>query len=130
MSSHSDSSSDEENSIQQDENPCQICLDTGAIKVDTTLFNCNCTFYSHIRCFIKFINSQQRYKTYLDCPICHSKIDLTETPRVLAIVATVFTNQANYEVQQRIRGMNILMFSMGVYLLFWVFILSKQAFGF
>ncbi len=105
---------------------CQICLDPGAQKVDTSLFNCHCTFYSHIRCFMKFINSQQRYKTYIDCPICHTRVDLIESRAIIAVIAQRFTNNANDDVQQRLRSANFLIFAIFVYLVVWFFVILKQ----
>lgn len=118
---------DEEEHMSPVEESCQICLDPQAKKMDTSLFNCSCTFYSHPRCFKKFINSQQRYKTYLDCPICHSRVDLSEAPRVLAIVATVFIDRQNENIQDRIRSINFTLFVMGLYIFFWCFFLVKQS---
>jgi hypothetical protein len=109
---------------------CQICLDPGARKVDTTLFNCNCTFYSHIRCFIKFIDSQQRYKTYLDCPICHSRVNLNESRAIITIIAQQLTNGANEDVQHRLRSINILIVVICVYLFIWLFIIGKKILAF
>ena len=114
----------------EENNDCQICLDPHASKIDTSLFNCHCTFYSHPRCFIKFINSQQRYKTYIDCPICHSRVDLNESSAIVAIIANRFVNDPNVEVQHRLRTVNILICVMSFYLLFWLYIISKQIFGF
>ncbi len=105
---------------------CQICLDPGAHKVDSSLFNCDCTFYSHIRCFIKFINSQQRYKTYIDCPICHTRVDLNDSRAIIAVIAERFTNHTNDDVQQRLRSVNFLIFGISFYLLIWLFIILKQ----
>lgn len=112
------------------EENCQICLDPRAKKMDTSLFNCSCTFYSHPRCFIKFINSQQRYKTYLDCPICHTRVDLDETPRALAIVAAVFIDRPNQNLQHQIRSINFLLFAMAIYVIVWCFLLLKQSISF
>ena len=70
-----------ENNTQPD---CQICLEANAQKIDTSLFNCHCTFYAHLRCFAKFINSQQRLKTYIDCPICHNRVNLLESTAIIA----------------------------------------------
>ena len=117
-------------SSQEEINNCQICLESNADKIDTSLFNCHCTFYSHPRCFLKFINSQQRHRTYLDCPICHSRINLNESTALVAIITNTFTNQPNNEVQHRLRTVNILICVMSLYLIFWICILGKQLFGF
>ena len=57
---------------------CQICLDSDAIKIDTSIFNCKCTFYSHPTCFATYIYHQQLHKMVLDCPICHTGVFLED----------------------------------------------------
>lgn len=57
---------------------CQICLDSDAIKIDTSIFNCKCTFYSHPTCFATYIYHQQLHKMVLDCPICHTGVLLDD----------------------------------------------------
>lgn len=109
---------------------CQICLDPNARKVDTSLFNCQCTFYSHTRCFIKFINSQQRLKTYIDCPICHNRVNFHESNAIVAVIADRILNNNNQEVQHRLRSLNFLIYAMTFYMLFWVWIIGKKILGY
>ena len=119
--------SQSENTILPD---CQICLEPNPYKIDTSLFNCQCTFYSHRRCFIKFINSQQRIKTYIDCPICHNRVDLHESNAIVAVIANRLLNNNNQEVNHRIRSVNFLIYAMTFYILFWLVFIGKKILGY
>ena len=82
---------------------CQICLDSDAIKIDTSIFNCKCTFYSHPTCFATYIYHQQLHKMVLDCPICHTGVFLEDEEHEEDIIIAPEVNRVQDFLEKGVR---------------------------